>query len=281
MYDALEDEFGDVVGKARRGQERTTADVGSASGLSAADIERLEAYDLVPSPEQVLALAHTLGLAPEKLHRAAAVEFLPDEPGGREPIDLVVEMRVLGTDFLMNGYVVGGPRTKVGAIVDPGFQADRILQAAEGAQLDIAFILLTHGHFDHVGALAEIRQATQADVLASEAEMELLGDLRQHVDGYLVPGELIEMGRQSLRVAATPGHTPAGVSLIHAEAAFVGDALFAGSVGGTRNRSDYKRQLAAVQSELLSLPEGTTLYPGHGPATTVAEELANNPFFTD
>ena len=142
-------------------------------------------------------------------------------------------------------------------------------------------LIYTHGHFDHVGALAEIRQATQADVLASEAEMELLGDLRQHVDGYLVPGELIEMGRQSLRVAATPGHTPAGVSLIHAEAAFVGDALFAGSVGGTRNRSDYKRQLAAVQSELLSLPEGTTLYPGHGPATTVAEELANNPFFTD
>ncbi len=281
MYDRLEDEFGDVVGKARRGQQRTTADVANAAGLSSADIERIEAYELLPGTDVVSALANTLGLNAQKLQRSAAAEFLPAQPGVRQFVDLVVEMRVLGTDFLMNGYVVGCPRTKVGAIIDPGFQADRILQAVEGAQLEISFILLTHGHHDHVGALAEIRQATQADVLASEGEMELLGDLRQHVDGYLVPGEIVEIGRQSLRVVSTPGHTPAGVSLVHEEAAFVGDALFAGSVGGTRQRADYDRQLSAVQAELLSLPDETALFPGHGPATTVAEERLNNPFFKD
>lgn len=281
MYDALEDEFGDVVGKARRGQEKTTAEVAQACGLSSADIDRIETYQLVPEASVINALATCLGLDGEKLRVAAAAEFLPSAPGGRELIDLIVEMRVLGTDFLMNGYIIGCPRTKVGAIIDPGFQADRILQAAEGAQLEIALVLLTHGHHDHIGAVAEIRDATQADVLVSDGEIDLLGDIRQSVDGYLVPGEVIELGRQSLRVAATPGHTPGGVSLIHAEAAFVGDALFAGSLGGTRRRADYDQQKAAVAAELLTLPDDTILYPGHGPATTVAEELRQNPFFTD
>ena len=281
MYDALEDEFGDVVGKARRGQEKSVAEVASACGLSPADMERIESYQLVPDTQVVLALASHLGLDGAKLQRAAASEYLPAAPAGRELIDLAVEMRVLGTDFLMNGYVIGCPRTKVGAVIDPGFQADRILQAAEGAQLEIALVLLTHGHHDHTGAVAEIREATQADVLASEAEIALLGALRQHIDGYLVPGEVVELGRQSLRVAATPGHTPGGVSIIHDEAAFVGDALFAGSLGGTRCVSDYQRQKEAVAEQLLSLPDDMTLYAGHGPATTVAEERAHNPFFSD
>ena len=90
---------------------------------------------------------------------------------------------------------------------------------------------------------------------------------------------MVRVGEQSFRVAATPGHTPGGVSLIHDQIAFVGDALFAGSLGGTRRRTDYHRQRQAVADELLSLPEETTLYPGHGPATTVAEERENNPFF--
>ena len=279
MYDALEDEFGDVIGKARRGQGRSVGQVASACGLSSSDVERIESYQLIPDASAVTALASNLGLDASKLLRAAAGEFLPSEPGGRDYVGVDVEMRVLGSDFLMNGYVVGCARDKVGAVIDPGFQADRILQAAESAQIEIELILLTHGHHDHVGALAEIRDATQADVLASEGEMELLGDLRHQVDGYLVPNEVIDVGRQSFRVAATPGHTPAGVSLIHEEIAFVGDALFAGSLGGTRNIQDFERQRLAVADQILALPEQTTLYPGHGPATTVGEELVNNPFF--
>ena len=279
MYDALEDEFGDVVGKARRGQEKSVADVANACGFSPADVERIESYQWVPETQGVEAMASCLGLDGIKLQRAAAADYLPAAPGGRELVDLAVEMRVLGTDFLMNGYVIGCPRTRVGAVIDPGFQADRILQAAEGARLEIALILLTHGHHDHTGAVAQIRDATEADVLASEAEIALLGDIRQHIDGYLVPGEVVELGKQSLRVAATPGHTPGGVSIIHEEAAFVGDALFAGSLGGTRCVSDYQRQREAVAEQLLSLSDDTTLFPGHGTATTVAEERAHNPFF--
>ena len=141
-------------------------------------------------------------------------------------------------------------------------------------------MLLTHGHGDHIGALSEICQATGAPALINDRDIHLLGDLRTKVEGTLQDGETIQLGNASFEARLTPGHTEGGMSLVHREVAFVGDALFAGSLGGTRSRTDYDRQRKAVDDHLLALDQSVVLYPGHGPATTVGEEQVNNPFYS-
>ncbi len=279
MYMQLEDEFGDVVGKARRGQEKSVQEVATAAGLSSEDVERIERYELTPGPAQVQRLAHFLGLDEKKLLAFAQGGFFPLYPAGRPVEGLTVEMMILGTDFLMNGYVVGCVETRKGVVIDPGFEAEKVLKAVEAAGLEIDSILLTHGHGDHTGALSEVCQATDAPALVNRADLNLMGNLSTKVEGGIEAGDTIRVGNQQLRARATPGHTGGGMSLVGDQLVFVGDALFAGSMGGTRNQSDFLRQRDAVRAEILGLDERVILYPGHGPATTVGEEIANNPFF--
>ncbi len=280
MYMQLEDEFGDIIGKARRGQKLSVADLADQSNVSEDDIVRMEAYELTPDDDSIGRLAAALGLSPDKLQASAARGFFPLYPSGRAIDGLIVEMMVLGSDFLMNGYVVGCSETGQGAVVDPGFDAEKILRTVESTGMEIQSVLLTHGHGDHVGALSEICQATGAPALISEDDLPLLGGLRTKVEGTIRDGETITVGNANFMARQTPGHTEGGLSLIHEEVVFVGDALFAGSLGGTRNRVDYDRQRAAVEEHLLSLDQSVVLYPGHGPATTAGEEQLNNPFYS-
>ncbi len=154
MYMQLEDEFGDIIGKARRGQELSVADLADQSNVSEDDIVRMEAYELTPDDDSIRRLAAALGLSPDKLQASAARGFFPLYPNGRAIDGLIVEMMVLGSDFLMNGYVVGCSETGQGAVVDPGFDAEKILRTVESTGMDIQSVLLTHGHGDHVGALS-------------------------------------------------------------------------------------------------------------------------------
>jgi len=186
----------------------------------------------------------------------------------------------LGSGAQSNGYLLGCTSSNKGAVIDPGFEAERILKAVEASGLDIAVILLTHGHGDHVGALSELCQATEAPALVGRADLPLLGDLQTKIEGVLEDGQPVGVGDQVLIARATPGHTPGSTCLTHARVAFTGDALFAGSVGGTRRRADYDGQRQALERHVLALDERTVIYPGHGPATTVAEERASNPFFS-
>ena len=278
-YTHLEDEFGDVVGKARRGQERTVEEVAERAGIAAGDLERIEAYEWIPDGGIVEGLAEALSLHAGRLRASAEAAWFPAHPWGVQGEALDVRMLILGDDFLMNGYVVTCRRTGEAAIVDPGFQGDRLLEAAAEAGARVRRVWLTHGHGDHVADLPLVLEATGAAAAIGAEDLGLTGGLAGHIEGRLVPGGRIALGEQSFAVVRTPGHTAGGVSLIHEEAAFVGDALFAGSLGGTRRRADYDGQRRAVERELLSLPPETALYPGHGPATTVEEERRNNPFF--
>lgn len=278
-YTQLEDEFGDVVGKARRGQERTVEELAAAAGIGAGDLERIEAYEWIPEAPVVDRLAAALSLHAGKLRLSAEASCFPAHPWGTGGNALDVRMLILGDDFLMNGYVVTCRRTGEAAIVDPGFQGDRLLSAAREAGARVGQVWLTHGHGDHVGDLPLVLDATGAGAAIGDEDLPLTGGLAGRIEERLTPGGRVDLGEQRFTIAATPGHTPGGVSLIHDEAAFVGDALFAGSLGGTRRRADYDRQRRAVAAELLSLPPATTLYPGHGPATTVGEERRTNPFF--
>jgi glyoxylase-like metal-dependent hydrolase (beta-lactamase superfamily II) len=280
MYMHLEDEFGDVVGKARRGQEISTAQLSGHSGLSVEELNDIEAYRLTPDIEGVDRLADSLGLHRDKLRASAGKRYFPLFPAGRPVERAVVEMLVLGCDFLMNGYVVGCAETRQGTVIDPGFEAEKILKTVETLGLDIVSVLLTHGHGDHTGALSEVCQATSAPAFISHDDSAMLGSLRTKIEGEFVEGQILTVGNLRFRVTATGGHTPGGMTIVHDQFAFVGDALFAGSLGGTQSRAAYEKQRQAVRQAILGLDEQVILYPGHGPATTVGEERASNPFFT-
>ena len=279
MYTQLEDEFGDVVAKARRGQGIAVAALADRVGLTAGDIAKIEDYELVPAADTIERLAQALGLHPGKLQASATQAFFPRHPVGRSLAEAQVEMMVLGSGFLMNGYIVGCAATGQAAIIDPGFDADKILQRLAASGLTVEQILLTHGHQDHIGALAEIGRATAAPARIHRGDLALMGSLADQIAGELEEGEVVHVGKLRFEVRSTPGHTAGGISLVHEEMAFVGDALFAGSLGGTRSVVNYRMQRQAVAEKLLVLDENVALFPGHGPATTVGEEREHNPFF--
>lgn len=280
MYTQLEDEFGDVVAKARRGQEIAVAALADRVGLTAGDITKIEDYELGPAADAIERLAQVLGLHPSKLQVSAAQAFFPRDPAGRSVAGAQVEMMVLGSGFLMNGYIVGCAATGRAAIIDPGFDADKILQRLAASGLTVEQVLLTHGHQDHISALAEIGRATNAPARIHSGDLALTGSLADRIAGDLAEGDVVSIGELRFEVRSTPGHTAGGISLVHEEMAFVGDALFAGSLGGTRSVGNYRMQHQAVAEKLLSLDANVALFPGHGPATTVGEERENNPFFS-
>ena len=279
MYKGLEDEFGDIVGKARRGQELLEEDVSRSVGVTQREWARIERYEWVPEENLVVRIADVLGLSHKKLIGSAQGEFYPKLPMGKPLKNTRVEMMILGNSFLVNGYLVGCHSSGKALCVDPGFDGEKIRNVAERADLQIEQIVLTHGHHDHIGALESVTRNTGARVHINREDLPLMGELISLVDSTLSEGDIVGVGNLNFTVCATGGHTPGGLSLVGEEVAFVGDALFAGSLGGTRQRKAYEAQQDAVDRHILGLREEVLLFPGHGPATTVGEERAHNPFF--
>ena len=177
---------------------------------------------------------------------------------------------------------------------DPAAQGDYIYEKMKEHGFEIEVILLTHGHFDHIGGVDALREKSGAKVYAMEAEKVLLQDPYVNVsaqmhakvtveaDGFLHDGDELEYGGKKCKVIATPGHTIGGCCFYFEEARMVicGDTIFAESVGRTDfPTGNMKKLLASIEDKIFTLPEDTKLYPGHGPATTVGHEKENNPFF--
>jgi hydroxyacylglutathione hydrolase len=193
-----------------------------------------------------------------------------------------------------NAYIVEHTPSRAAVVVDPGDDGEAILREIEARSLTLERILLTHGHFDHVGAVALLRRRTGAPVcihpedapaLQNAARQGLIFGLRipdqPAPDALVRDGDLLPFGDSEFRVAHTPGHTPGGVSYIIGKMAFVGDLVFAGSIGRTDlPGGSYERLIEAVRTKIFTLDDDTVLLPGHGPATTVGTEKRTNPFFT-
>lgn len=192
-----------------------------------------------------------------------------------------------------NCYVLGDEQTRRGIVVDPGAEAERILAAVQRLDLGIERIVLTHGHFDHIYAVDEVRAATGAPMVAHGAEVPLLEGMQERMrtlwgmevppaprpDALLRDGDAIAVGGYRLVVRHAPGHSEGHVVLLGDGIAVVGDVLFAGSIGRTDlPGGDFKTLMTSIARVLLPLPDYTVVYPGHGPATTIGRERATNPF---
>jgi glyoxylase-like metal-dependent hydrolase (beta-lactamase superfamily II) len=191
--------------------------------------------------------------------------------------------------FGSNCYIVGSESDNAGIIIDPGAEAKHILEEVNKLGLDIMCIALTHGHMDHIGAVKGIKEATGAQVAVHADDAKFLRRLSLSTlynrsfpappDRLLADGDTINAGDLHFTVLHTPGHSPGGICLLGHGVLFSGDTLFNYGIGRTDFPGGSHSQLINnIRTKLLTLPDDTPVYPGHGPETTVGTERRGNPF---
>ena len=177
-------------------------------------------------------------------------------------------------DREVNCYIVSDAGSKEAVVIDPGMPAEKIAEQAAG--LSVKHILATHGHPGHVGGKDDLKALTggETGIHTSDAKQFL-----RSADRYLLDGDELAFGEFKIVVMHTPGHTPGSVCFLIANHAFVGDTILAGGIGKQMPETDLRRQMMSIGTKLLRLPPATALYPGHGPATSLEREVAQNPIF--
>jgi len=271
----LEDHLGDIIRKARMMSGTSPAVAARTAGLTEAELSALEETGTVSKRPDFSALAGAIGLHAKKLE-GIANGWRPEE------IDLL-RWRKLGVfttsgdGITVNCFLVGDEAAREAVLFDTGFNAQPALAALAAGQLQLRHVFITHSHADHIAGLAAIRAAFPGVSVHSSSP-------RAPAEQRNQPGATVALGRLRITHRATPGHAEDGVTYLVSNwpdaappTAIVGDAIFAGSIG--RGNQSWELARSKVRAEILTLPAATLICPGHGPLTTVAEELANNPFF--
>lgn len=271
----LEDSLGDILRKARISNHVEPGTAARAAGLEIAEYERLEETGVAPSGTHFDALGKLLTLSGPRLS-GIAHGWRP-EPADLTQWQCLEVITTAGEGMTVNAFLVWDPATKAAALFDTGFEADPIVELLGRHQLHLTHIFITHSHGDHVAALAPLRGRYPSARVHS-------GSVRAPKEQRLVAGEVISLGDLQISHRETPGHAEDGVTYVitgwsgGAPAVLVvGDAIFAGSMGGARDQLPLARD--RVLGMILSMAEDSLICPGHGPVTTVGQERTHNPWF--
>jgi len=276
----LEDDLCDILKKARTGQKLSVGDVARLTGLLGADISALERGDPLRDRAELRAIGKALGLRVAPLEEIAVEKWLPQPLPAMPGIETVLG-EISG--YAVKGYIVHDSGEAV--MIDTAYNAETMLETLEACRLKLIGICLTHGHADHAEGIQKIVNRWPVPVYLGAEDVTLL-HWKPQEDQLTFPahGQTLSVGRVPIRCVATPGHTAGGfcysVEMPWGPVCFVGDTLFSGSIGRSNPFQLYQTHLESVRREVLTLSQECLLLPGHGPGTTVQEELAHNPFYS-
>lgn len=190
-----------------------------------------------------------------------------------------------------NCYIVACEETKEAVVIDPGAEGKKILTIITKENLKVKYIINTHGHWDHIGANNFMKEKTKAQLAIHEEDAVILhkssldigdGGQASEADKLLKDGDVISFGKNiELKVLHTPGHSPGSICLLGQDKLFSGDTVFAGSIGRTDfPGGSYKTIMESIQTKIMPLEDSLTVYPGHGPQTSIKKEKEVNPYFS-
>ena len=196
------------------------------------------------------------------------------------------------SSFAMNCYLVVDPESGEAIYIDPGAEAEMLIEKIQKQGLTLKFVINTHCHVDHTAEVSRVINHFKVPFYIHRGDLPLLDILqeqgkffglkvqaRPQVTDFVEDGDLIEFGKLTALILYTPGHSPGGISIQIKDSVFVGDCLFMDSIGRTDlPGGDYDQLISSIKTKLLILDDLTIVYPGHGPATTIGRERENNPF---
>jgi hydroxyacylglutathione hydrolase len=267
----LEDTFTDIIGKARRGLKLTDdGQLASKAGISAPDVARVAGGN---ADEAALRkLAQALGLGEQALVDSATKKWYPPA----HEVDGLRQFNTPYEDMTVNAYLVWDPQSKEAVAFDTGATSSPMLEFAKSKGLTIKLVLLTHTHADHIADLATLASATGIK--------PYVGEMEPTPGAETFPeGRAFKVGNLKIDTRLTSGHSVGGITFVVSglarPVAVVGDAIFAGSMGG--GGISYSDALSNNRKKIFTLPDETILCPGHGPLTTVGDEKQHNPFYPE
>lgn len=184
-----------------------------------------------------------------------------------------------------NCYIISDENTKEAIVLDPGGDGEMILNQITKEGVKVKYILLTHGHADHVGAVDFLAKNLKVSVYLSEEDQKFIekdtsifGSIKTNLN-TIKEGDKFDFGNLTLKVIETPGHTKGGVSFVTCDSIFTGDTLFKGSIGRTDFAGgDFDTEISSIKNKILPLGDSTKVYPGHGPESTIEFEKRMNPY---